>query len=164
MYYMNYFFLFSIIGHILESFFYVNGGESGILYGPYTPVYGIGVCLIILVFNYLNKKKVSSKLTILCTFLFGFIGLSLIELLGGVLIEKIFNVVFWDYSNLKFHIGHYIALEIGLIWGISSLIIAYIIKPFFDKFITKIPKIFTWIFILIFIADLFITLFTKVLF
>ena len=164
MYYINYFFLFSLFGHFLESFFYSGSSESGILYGPYTPVYGIGVCLIIWLFNYLKKKKISDKFTFVCIFLFSFIGLSLLELLGGILIEKLFNVIFWDYSHFKFNIGHYIALEVGLIWGIASLIVAYIIRPIFDKFITKIPKIFTWIFIIIFLIDSIVTLFTKVLF
>lgn len=164
MYYMNYFFLFSILGHFIESFFYSYGSESGILYGPYTPVYGIGVCLIIFVFTYLKSKKISAKLIFICIFLFGFIGLSLLELLGGILIEQFFHVIFWDYSHLKFNIGHYIALEVGLVWGISSIIVAYIIRPFFDKFITKIPKIVTWIFIVVFVIDCLVTLFTKVLF
>lgn len=61
MYYMNYFFVFSILGYLLETFFN-KGFESGILYGPYTPVYGIGVCLVIFVFHFLKRKKNKSSL------------------------------------------------------------------------------------------------------
>lgn len=161
MYYTNYFFVFSILGNFLETFFYPDG-NSGILYGPFTPVYGIGVCLIILFVHFLKKRNVSPKFIYI--FLFGLIGLSLLELLGGVLIEKVFHVVFWDYSHLKFSIGHYIALEVGLIWGLAALLVAYIIVPFCDKWITKIPKIVTWILMIVFIIDSLATLFTKVLF
>ena len=47
MYYINNFFMYSILGHIFESIIYLFcEGESGILYGPWTPVYGIGVVII----------------------------------------------------------------------------------------------------------------------
>lgn len=164
MYYINYFFVFSILGHFIESFFYQGSAESGILYGPYTPIYGIGVCLIIWFYHILEKRKIKFSYKIIYIFLFGFIGLSLIELLGGVLIEKLFHVVFWDYSSFKFHIGHYIALEMAFVWGISSLVVAFFIRPICDKFITKIPKIIPWILIIIIMIDILITLFTKVLF
>lgn len=163
MYYMNYFFVFSILGYLLETFFN-KGFESGILYGPYTPVYGIGVCLVIFVFHFLKRKKINHLFTLLCIFLFGFIGLSILELLGGILIEYFFHTVFWDYSHFKLSIGHYIALEISLLWGILSILIAYIICPFFDLWIQKIPKFLTWLFLIFFIFDCMITLFTKVLF
>lgn len=164
MYYINYFFVFSILGHFLESFFYPGSSESGILYGPYTPIYGIGVCLIIYIYHILKKRKIKFSLTTLYIFLFGFIGLSLIELLGGFLIEKLFHVIFWDYSNLQFNIGHYIALEMAFIWGISSLLVVFFLRPICDKFITKIPKIISWILVIILTFDILITLFTKVLF
>ncbi len=161
MYYMDYFFLFSLLGHIIESFFYTSG-DGGILYGPYTPVYGIGVCIVLFVTNIINKKNIKFKPFYI--FLTGFIILSFIEYIGGILIEKIFKVVFWNYSSMKFHIGNYISLEMALIWGIASLVIAYLIKPFCDKWIKKIPKIITWVLIILFCIDILLTLFTKVFF
>ena len=127
MYYINYFFLFSLIGHFVETFFYTGGGESGILFGPYTPIYGFGVCAIII----FNKKiaKLSNGLKTLALFLFGFIFLSIIELTGGLLIEKLFGFVFWSYESLTFHIGHYIALEVAIVWGACSIIVAKLIVP-----------------------------------
>ena len=46
-YYLNYFFLFSIFGHFIEGFFY-SDGDSGILNGYWTPIYGLGVIVIII--------------------------------------------------------------------------------------------------------------------
>ena len=60
---MDYFFLFSLLGHIIESFFYTSG-DGGILYGPYTPVYGIGVCIVVFVTNIINKKNILYTLLI----------------------------------------------------------------------------------------------------
>ena len=57
-YYLKYFYIFSILGHFIEGFFYTSG-ESGILYGYWTPVYGLGVCTILVLYN--QEIKASCK-------------------------------------------------------------------------------------------------------
>lgn len=165
MYYMNCFFLYSILGFLFEHvvyFFMGHEGDSGILYGPWTPVYGIGILIIILVSDFIFKNLHSTKLLqTLVIFVAVVVLLTAIELLGGILIEKIFKTTFWDYSNLKFHIGKYIALEISLAWGFISLLVVYFVKPFFDKFILKIPSWITILFMIFFIIDICSTLFFK---
>ena len=106
MYYLNYFFIFSIIGHIIESFIYYNG-NSGILLGWWTPIYGIGVVIILLINNLISKIKTNKIIRILILFIMSAILLSIIEAIGGYLIEWIFNYSFWDYSDYKFNIGKY---------------------------------------------------------
>ena len=72
MYYINYFFIFAIIGHFIETVFVPNF-TSGILYGWWTPVYGFGVILILLIgkvidrFN-LKGKKIFKISNYSCTF------------------------------------------------------------------------------------------------
>ncbi len=58
MYYINYFFMFSILGHFLESFFY-SSGDSGILLGYWTPIYGIGTIIILLINKFIDKFKLN---------------------------------------------------------------------------------------------------------
>lgn len=158
MYYMNYFFIFSILGHILESFVYQNG-ESGILLGWWTPIYGFGVVIILLLNKFIFEKlNVSKIMKVLLIFLIGAVCLSIIEAIGGYLIEWIFHTTFWDYSYLKFHIGKYIALEMAAIWGLGSILIVYFLKPFFDKIIGKIPKFFPYTLTILIILDLFLTI------
>lgn len=160
-YYINAFLIYSIIGFIIETtlktFFFKNM-NNGIMYGPWIPVYGLGVVLIIFIMRLVfNRIKVKRGIKIFLVFLISMIVLTIIELLGGILIEEIFNKVFWDYSDLKFHLGHYIALEISLIWGIMSLVVIYLIKPIIDKIIKKIPSIITYLVLFIFIVDAIIT-------
>lgn len=159
MYYLNYFFIFSIIGHIIESIIYYNG-DSGILLGWWTPIYGIGVVIILLINKLVNKIKTNNFIKILLLFIISATLLSIIEAIGGYLIEWIFNYSFWDYSSYKFNIGKYATLEMGIIWGISSIIVI-ILKPFLDKIISKIPKYFTYILIILLILDLFFTIIIK---
>ena len=156
-YYLNYFYIFSILGHFIEGFFYTSK-ESGILYGYWTPVYGLGVCTILVLYNSFKENLEFSKIKkFLYTFVIGSIILSILEYFGGLIIEILFHKIFWSYDHMRFNIGKYTSIEMALIWGIASLIIVYIIKPFMDKFITKIPKIITWILSIIMIIDLILT-------
>lgn len=162
MYYLNYFIVFSILGHFFESFFY-SSGDSGIFLSYWTPIYGIGTIIILLINKWINKFNVSKILKILYLFLFSSIILSTIEAVGGYLIKWIFDIELWNYSNYRFNIGKYTALEMSLIWGLSSILLVYFIKPISDKIVKHIPKILTYILIGIFIIDVIITLFVKVI-
>ena len=158
MYYINYFFIFSIIGHLIETIF-VSNFTSGILYGWWTPIYGIGTVIILLIGKMINKIKLKDKLIfkIIITYLISMIILSLIELIGGSLIKFIFNQELWNYEKHKYNIGPYISLEMANIWGIASIIVIYVLKPIFDKIEKKIPKVITNILIFLFTLDIIIT-------
>lgn len=164
MYYINCFFIYSFLGFLLENIISVIKKEkigSGILYGPWTPIYGTGSILILFIskfiFNILKVKKVFEVLIVLLVIT---IILTLLEWAGGVLIEKIFHVTFWDYRKFKFNIGKYIALEVSLIWGIGSLLIIYVIQPILNKFIYLIPSYITYLLIVLIIIDI-IVVFTR---
>lgn len=160
MYYLNYFFIFSFLGHIVESFIYPDG-QSGILLGWWTPIYGFGIIIILLLYKYIKNLTIKEINKAIILFFTSCFVLMLLEFISGYLIELIFDVTFWDYSNLKFNIGKYTAGEMGLIWGVSSIIFIYGIKPFLDKIISKIPKYFTYILTILLILDLFFTFIVK---
>lgn len=162
MYFINNFFLYSILGHIFESIVYLfYDGESGILFGPWTPVYGIGVTIVFSLYIYFLKKGFKKKIIIWNIFLVGFILLTIIECIGGYLLEALFGTIFWNYEGLPLHIGKYISLEISFVWGILSLVCVYFLKPLTDKIIKKIPIWLTWIFIILFLIDVFMTIYLK---
>lgn len=156
-YYLNIFFLLSILGHIIENFIYVHV-DSGILFGPWTPIYGIGTLVIIGINNILKKLKINKYIHPVILFILSAVFLSTIEYIGGTLIEKLYGRVFWNYSYQKFNIGKYTSLKMSLIWGLASILIIYILMPFLDKIIKKIPKFITWILILLFIIDIIFTI------
>lgn len=165
MYYINYFFFYSIIGHFIESIIYLfYEGSSGILFGYWTPIYGVGSIFILYIYNkFIKNKNISKFVKYILVFLIGFIGLSLIELIGGILIEKIFKTVFWSYKGLQYNIGNYIALEISIIWGLASMLIVYI-KKYLDKLIKIIPKYISITFVILFIFDIISVIIYKIFF
>lgn len=165
MFYVNCFFVYSILGYILEtvvSLITKSNFKSGILTGPWTIVYGIGALVILFTSNYLFKNLHMNRVieTIVLFFVIGII-LSFLEALGGVLTEKIFGKVFWDYSSQKYHIGHYISLEMTLVWSVASVIFIYVIHPLLKDIIKKIPIFITIILIGLFLFDVLKTFINK---
>ena len=58
MYYVNIFFIFSFIGFLFENLLNIFTNDtfnSGILYGPWTFIYGIGVLLMVIVYKFLQQ-------------------------------------------------------------------------------------------------------------
>lgn len=162
MYYINYFFLYAIIGHLIETIF-VPGFTSGILYGWWTPVYGFGVVFILLIGRWIDTFHLKGKRIwkIFITYVLCMIILSTIELVGGYLIEWIFHQEFWNYENHKFHIGPYISLEMANTWGIASITVLYLLKPVTDKVIKKIPKWITYLLLTLILIDVGCTMLFK---
>lgn len=129
--------------------------HSGFMLGPVTPVYGVGVIIILLVHKYIIEKlNINKSISIIITFFICMVLLSLIELLGGIFLDKILNIELWNYSSKKYNIGKYICLEVSIVWGLASIFFVYVVKPFMDRFIKKIPKKTTYLFITIFLLDL----------
>ena len=165
MYYLNTFLIYSILGFLLEtirSFFVNSKFTSGIMYGPWTPIYGLGIVLVILISNYLfSHLHLSRWIETLITFIIITLVLTLLEWIGGVLIEKIFHVVFWDYSKEALSIGKYISLSKSLIWGVGSIIFIYVLKPLLEGVIKRVPVPVTVILTLLMLSDLILTFVNK---
>lgn len=162
MYYSNIFIVYSIIGYIFESIIYLfNEGESGILYGPWTPVYGIGVVLLYLVFSFMKKKNFTRNQILVGEFFTGFFVLSFLEWIGGHLLEYFFHVVFWNYEGLLFHVGKYISLETAFVWSILSVLCIRFLKEPLDQWVKKIPKFVTFVLFFFFLIDCIFTLLYK---
>lgn len=118
------------MGFILESVVYkyhnVNK-HSSIFYGPYTFVYGLGSLFILFVHKYIYLSDINSILKLLIIYITLTVGLTTIEYIDGNLINKIFKIDMWDYSNHRYHFGKYICLDLALIWGILGTLVMIII-------------------------------------
>ena len=131
-------------------------------YGPWMPIYGFGVIIMIFLTRLVfNRVKLNRPLKIIILFLTVTIILTLLELAGGYLTEFVFHKSFWDYTDLKFNFGKYIALEVSLGWGVACLIFLYIVKPLTDKFIEKIPRFISIILLILIITDFIFSFFLK---
>lgn len=135
------FILYSIIGFLLETIFAIitKGmfeSRKSFLYGPFCSIYGIAaVCII----EFLQNKKEKP----IIIFIFGMIiGVS-IEYTFSFLGEYIFHARWWDYTDAIGNINGRICLFYTALWGILSLILIYIINPFFDRVLLFLKKAFS---------------------
>ncbi|MBE6154635.1 MAG: hypothetical protein E7163_03595 [Firmicutes bacterium] len=157
MFYINMFFIYSFLGFIFENVVACIGNtnfNSGILYGPWTFIYGIAIFVLLLLNKFLNQSNLKKWLKILLFFIGATILMTIIEYSGGMLIEKMFHIVYWDYTNLKFNYGYYISLETSLGWGLFATFVNYLLTPALDNLANKIPWYITILFIILFITDI----------
>lgn len=146
--YFFYFVVYSFLGWICETIYcaildkkYIN---RGFLKGPVCPIYGIGAVIVISVLN-----PVSDNIILL--FLCAMILTSILEYFTGFLLEVIFNLKWWDYSEYKFNIKGRVCLLNSVLFGILSVITVKFINPVIAKMIESIPNSIG-IFVLIILA------------
>jgi len=161
MYYVNIFFIFSFIGFLFENvlnIFTNDNFNSGILYGPWTFIYGIGVLLMVIVYKFLQQFHLKKWKEVVLFYIIITIVMTLVEFSGGMLIETIFHRTYWDYTNMRFNYGKYICLEVSLAWGLLATFITYLVLPFINKIEKKIPWFVSVGLIILFIVDIIFTL------
>ena len=166
MYYLTTILLYSLFGFCMESTVYkisLSKRHSGICYGPFTYVYGFGVLSLTLLKKYfLDKLHLNKYLKFLITFLLCTITLTLIEWLGGNILNLIFDIDMWNYTKKTYNFGKYICLEYALIWGLFGTLYIYYLKNFIDKIIKIIPNKFTIAILIINILDIILVLINKI--
>lgn len=141
------FFLYAFLGWCTEvSFAALVSGRfvnRGFLNGPVCPIYGFGVVIVLACLTPLKSN-----------FLLLFLGsvslTSLLELVTGFALEKIFHQRWWDYSNEPFNLGGYICLRFSIAWGLACLFVVDILHPSILFLICLVPHTLGWVLLAIF--------------
>ena len=132
------FILYSFIGWCIEVilglFQHKKFIDRGFLLGPYCPIYGFGMLLIVfLLKNYMNN--------ILVLFILSIVICLALEYITSYLMEFIFKARWWDYSDKKYNINGRVCLEYALFFGLGGTIIMYIVHPFIMSILGKLTSI-----------------------
>lgn len=131
-----------VFGFLYEFvFYYFNSGMTefywrGSNFLPWINIYAIGAVFI---FFLLYKKRKNPLLV----FLISAILTGILEYIGGWGMEHIMNVKCWDYNSeiLSFgSINGYVCLRSVIIFGLSSLLLIYLIVPFCFYLAKKMNK------------------------
>ncbi len=153
------FFIYSFLGWIMEVTLTLITDKKfvnrGFLLGPCCPIYGCGCILLnLLLHNYTNN--------ILVLFILTMFTCSLLEYITSFLMEKIFKLRWWDYSQMKFNINGRICLETMTPFSILGVLAIKYATPFFITNINKLSEktilIISIILITLFIIDVIISL------
>lgn len=107
--------------------------RRGLVYGPFSPVYGIGAVLIYLGF-YLTKAK-----GWVC-FAGGAVFGGALEYILSLLQEWIFGTRSWDYSDRLLDIGGRTTVPYMIVWGGLVFLVARWICPLIDEACRKVSE------------------------
>ena len=131
-----------VFGWLYEFIFYfINSGMTQFYYRggnflPWINIYAIGAMFI----YFLTYKKRKNPLFV---FIVSMISTGILEYIGGAFMEHIMHIKCWDYTNeiLSFgNINGYVCLRSVLVFGLSALLLMYLIVPFCFYLAKKMPK------------------------
>ena len=132
------FFIYSFLGWGVEvAFQAVTCGKlvnRGFLNGPVCPIYGFGMIIVLFALTPLMHS-------LLLLYIGGVILPSVLELVGGWVLYKLYHTRWWDYSDYPFNIGGYICLEFSLLWGVGTLIVMKLVHPIIADTVALIPPL-----------------------
>ena len=144
----NIFFSGSFVGVLIELLWcYLRNGyfesRSGLVYGPFNLVYGIGALVLTMaLYRYRNRSWTFS-------FIGGFVTGSVIEYFCSFFQELLFGSTSWDYSNIPFNLNGRICLLYSVFWGVLGIFWIKKIYPRIAGWILRIPdrvgKTVVWI-------------------
>ena len=130
------FIIFSVMGWFVETIYMSICNKKltnrGYVHGPICPIYGVGGLTVHLVLS----DFVGDYFTL---FIVGSIFATSIEFLTAKIMIKIFNCVWWDYTNKPFNYKGIICLESSVVWGLYSIMEITFLKDMIFVLIDQIP-------------------------
>lgn len=131
------FIIFSFIGFIVEEIIVSITTKEvvnrGFLIGPILPIYGFGALFII---KFLGKYQ--DDLIVL--FILSFVICGTLEYITSFLLEKIYKVRWWDYSDKKYNVNGRITLPFTFMFGLGGVIIMKLFYPVIIKLLNSTPE------------------------
>lgn len=155
------FLFFCLTGYIFETIvaileFGTFQSKSGLIYGPFSQIYGIGALLSVLLYRLVRHS------THFVQFLFYSATGSIFEFTARVLQESLLGSYSWDYTSHILSIGTgRTDILYSVVWGMSGMFVVYKVYPLISRIYDSLGKrtssIATLIFCALLSADMVIT-------
>ncbi|MBT1179779.1 putative ABC transporter permease [Bifidobacterium vespertilionis] len=132
------FFVGCLAGWVIE-FFYVGlktgtwMNRAGMLYGPLSPIYGFGACILTICLNRLYRMN--PVLIYLASAVIG----GAFEYCSSWFLEVAFGIVSWDYTGQWLSIGGRTSGKYMMFWGLLGLLWIKVALPPLLRLINRIP-------------------------
>lgn len=127
---MLFFYIYCFFGWIIESTYVSvctgNWVNRGFMRGPVIPIYGTGAIIILF-------AVIPFRTSPVLVFILGTIVASVLEFVTGFVMERIYKVRYWDYSDKPFNLCGYICLFNSLCWGVLSILLIYLVHSWVEK-------------------------------
>ena len=132
-----YFYIYCFMGWIWETCYvsvrkkkFVN---RGFMKGPLLPIYGSGALCILLVSEPFRGNYLLMALV-------GMAAATVLEYITGAVMEALFRVRYWDYSDEFLNLNGYVCLKSTLCWGVMTLGAVYGIHPPIAAFVERLRE------------------------
>lgn len=153
-----FFLIYSFLGWFLETALAaVRRGRllnRGFLNAPFSPSYGLGAVLFAVFLPDLRTDP-------FFLFLGGMLLATALELLTGMLLEKLFGQKWWDYSEQPWNFNGYICLKYAVAWGLFALFCLYLGNPLLVSLTQWIPPLAGRVLLLVMAALLLLDLLSS---
>lgn len=128
------FWLYSFLGWLMETTLVSLQSKKfinrGFFMGPYCPIYGTGGVLLLVLSPYKDSPFLVFTLSIVIC--------SIIEYLTSYILEIIYKVRWWDYSNRMFNLNGRVCLFNSVCFGLLGMIMVSYLNPVFLNLITSL--------------------------
>lgn len=133
-----FFYFYCFFGWVFESTYvsvksrkFVN---RGFMRGPFLPIYGSGAIMMLVV-------SMPFQDNLILTYLAGCVGATVLEFVTGTVMEALFKVRYWDYSNQKFNYKGHICLGSTIAWGFLTIFMTEFLHRGVEKLVFSIPDL-----------------------
>lgn len=154
------FFTYSFVGWLWELILFLifehDIVNTGMLHGPWLPIYGVGGVAAL---ELLKNIRYSPKKTFVSIMLVA----GVLEYVTHFATEKLFGFTWWDYSDYLLSINDRICIEGLVAFGALGCLAIYVISPKLNNLISKegssLHKFFITVTSILFFADVIFSLF-----
>lgn len=127
---MLFFYIYCFFGWIIESTYVSvctgNWVNRGFMRGPVIPIYGTGAVIVLF-------AVIPFRTSPILVFIVGTVAASILEFVTGFVMERIYKVRYWDYSDKPFNLCGYICLFNSFCWGVLSILLIYLVHSWIEK-------------------------------
>lgn len=128
------FWLYSFLGWLMETTLVSLQSKKfinrGFFMGPYCPIYGTGGVLLLVLSPYKDSPFL--------VFILSIIICSVVEYLTSYILEMIYKVRWWDYSNRMFNLNGRVCLFNSICFGLLGMLMVSYLNPVFLNLITSL--------------------------
>lgn len=138
------FYVYCFLGWCFESCYVSLKNKKwvnrGFINGPFLPIYGTGAVIILF-------STVPVMRSPILVFIVSVVMATLLEFITGCVMERLFKVKYWDYSNNFLNYKGYICFKSSVAWGFMGMLVTYVINEPIAKIITSLSQVTATLFV-----------------
>lgn len=134
---LAFFYIYCFLGWCFESGYatvkqrkFIN---RGFLRGPFIPIYSFGALFVLIITDNFQGNTVAIYFS-------GMAAATVLEYITGYIMEKMFKVKYWDYSDHPFNLRGYVSLSTSIAWGFLSVILTNFLQVNISRFVMSLSK------------------------